>query len=672
MSEYIGVLNRDGQPVTPSVLQSMLNTEKPVPSEAGDIWTHKAIGSGFRRNQSASSPNGFLYPESFPDLKLVLTGDLRLDNREELRQKLHIRVRNHQITDAAIVAEAYRKWGRSCPAYLLGAFSFILWDQKKEQLFGARDHAGIRPFYYHYAPARFVCASNMASLLNHPSIPSDINQTHVGFFLAHLPAPFRRVKETFFSSINRLLPGHSIRVSRTRLETRRYREPEPSSYNFSSSRQWESAFRHRFRQAVNRRLQHGSPIHSTLSGGLDSSSVTCMADTLLQECGRNTSLKSIHVDFEQESTNETPYVQSVQQHQKLNLQTVRPDSSLQIFREINQYTPRPIWSPNTEIAWSVAKSYQNHPISILLTGQGGDTVVSNGLYYLIELLQHKQFTEFHQALNEYTQKRTSGAFEYDAKAWKSRLIDGLISQYLQQEIRHGNWGNWFHTTTNILRHVPLQIPSRIRLLLLPLLPCYRAVRYHRSTRRNPVVRTDFLQRINMKEHIRKTYRYQQSFRQSSTQHHISAVKSGGLLTMIEQHHHLYALNGIEARHPFLDRELIECCLQAPARLSFDHGRGKGLLRRGLQSILPRKVQQRTRPVGFSGHRIRSLHGPDREQMKELLFRTDTGIEQFIDLDRLREKFNRFQQRAPDGKNVRGSSRILYKTAVLALWLKRWT
>jgi len=94
---------------------------------------------------------------------LRLTADARLDNRAELCTLLEAPA---HATDADLILRAYLRWGETSVEHMLGDFAFVIWDANRQSLFCARDHMGVKPFYYHYRPGRlFACASAIKALL---------------------------------------------------------------------------------------------------------------------------------------------------------------------------------------------------------------------------------------------------------------------------------------------------------------------------------------------------------------------------------------------------------------------------------------------------------------------------------------------------------------------------
>ncbi|GAH07934.1 unnamed protein product, partial [marine sediment metagenome] len=116
---------------------------------------------------------------------IVITADARIDNRVELIDILGLGGRYHsQIGDSELILAAYEKWGEECPARLLGDFAFAIWDGRRQILFCARDHFGVKPFcYYHRHGRVFVFASQVKALLTMRQVPHQINEGRIADYL---------------------------------------------------------------------------------------------------------------------------------------------------------------------------------------------------------------------------------------------------------------------------------------------------------------------------------------------------------------------------------------------------------------------------------------------------------------------------------------------------------
>ena len=211
----------------------------------------------------------------------VITGDLRLDNRRELISSLDFDIKDQdQITDSELALAAYQRWGRSCTAQLLGDFAFAIWDRRSQRLFCARDHYGVKQLYYYCSDRVFVFATEIKALLCLPTVPRRLNETKVADYLLSLCAD-REI--TFYQGIYRLPAAHYLLVSPEQQQLQQYWHFDPAkNITLSSDQEYAEAFKELFTEAVNCRLRSAFPVGTLLSGGLDSSSITCVARNLLE------------------------------------------------------------------------------------------------------------------------------------------------------------------------------------------------------------------------------------------------------------------------------------------------------------------------------------------------------------------------------------------------------
>jgi asparagine synthase (glutamine-hydrolysing) len=140
---------------------------------------------------------------------------------------LGLPARDESIGDAELIIAAYLAWGDDCPKRLLGDFAFALWDVRRQKLFCARDHFGMRPFYYHHAAGqRFLFASDARAMLVSPRVPYRINQGRIADFLVP-QLEWIDYTSTFFEDVYRLPPGHTAIVTPDTLAIEEYWKPTP-------------------------------------------------------------------------------------------------------------------------------------------------------------------------------------------------------------------------------------------------------------------------------------------------------------------------------------------------------------------------------------------------------------------------------------------------------------
>ncbi|MEP7356295.1 MAG: asparagine synthase-related protein, partial [Anaerolineales bacterium] len=285
MSGLCALLNFDGRPVDRAELEKMTARLAHRGPDAGGIWPPSGggpadpgspVGLGQRLLWTTPESLHERLPLASADGQLAITADARIDNRDELFGLLGLA--DHSLADSALILAAYAKWGERCPEHLLGDFAFAIWDAGKQALFCARDHLGNRPLFYHQAPGFAAIASEIKALLVLPQVPRRLNERRIAEYLATLHDD---TAITFYQDIHRLPPAHSLTLSRAGAKLERYWALDPArALPPASDEAYADGFRELFTEAVRCRLRSAYPVGAMLSGGLDSSSIVCVARQL--------------------------------------------------------------------------------------------------------------------------------------------------------------------------------------------------------------------------------------------------------------------------------------------------------------------------------------------------------------------------------------------------------
>ena len=157
------------------------------------------------------------------DGRLCITADARIDCREELEKKLEQQGRGaagRTVTDSDLILHAYAAWGAECVQHLRGDFAFAIWDARKKLLFCARDHFGVKPFYYSELGELFLFSNTLDCLRQHPGVSAELNDAAIGDFL--LFGLNCDVATTTFRDIRRLPAAHAMTISSEGLRIQRY------------------------------------------------------------------------------------------------------------------------------------------------------------------------------------------------------------------------------------------------------------------------------------------------------------------------------------------------------------------------------------------------------------------------------------------------------------------
>ena len=214
---------------------------------------------------------------------VVLVADVRLDNRDELVRALNIfSTRARLLSDADVLLAALERWDEACLERLVGDYAFIRWDSARRQLLLARDPLGQRPLHYHHGTRFFAVASMPKGLHALPEVPYAPDQERTAEWLASVP---RSGTKSYFSSVERVEPGHVVSVTPNGVRARRFWLPRRHAISLRGPLEYAEALRERLDDAVRCRLRGARDVAAHLSGGLDSSAVSATAARLLAPSG---------------------------------------------------------------------------------------------------------------------------------------------------------------------------------------------------------------------------------------------------------------------------------------------------------------------------------------------------------------------------------------------------
>src|SRR4029453_17668353 len=273
MSAIAGLHRTDGPLLAGHEVERMISALGHRAPDGTASWSRESVGLAYGGLWTTSEAVHETQPLTRGPC--VIVADARLDNREELATALDT---YGVLGDAELILRAYLRWGEACPPKLLGDFAFAIWDGANRRLFCARDHIGVKPFYYHQAPGTFLFASEIKALLTNPTVPYSLNRVRVA---DHLVGLFDDQKATFYRDIYRLPAGHALTVSRERTRIWSYWTLDAvRELRLGSDEAYAEAVREGFTAAVKSRLRSRRPVGSLLSGGLDTASIVATARSL--------------------------------------------------------------------------------------------------------------------------------------------------------------------------------------------------------------------------------------------------------------------------------------------------------------------------------------------------------------------------------------------------------
>lgn len=319
---------------------------------------------------------------------LFLCGNVRLDNRTLLLQQLNYQS-HEKICDERLILEAYDKWDEQCLNYLYGDFTFVIWDNKRQYLFAARDIVGYKTLYYHFkANQHLIFASTPDPILDHPGVNIELNESSLAYHLIYTLSPH---EETYYQGIKKLPAAHYMLIDKTQVKIKRYwpldKLDKIETIHYRNKNEYYEHFETLFEDAVNDRLRSLYPITSQLSGGLDSSAVTAVAAHLLQ--AKNQSLLALgsiapphqtYLTSKNWTADDSEYMEAIaKQYANINLHKVAGIGH-SVFHEIDHYHEHSdvpyrngynrLWN---EQMYQIAAQHNSR---VILTGQYGNFTIS--------------------------------------------------------------------------------------------------------------------------------------------------------------------------------------------------------------------------------------------------------------------------------------------------------
>lgn len=310
MSAQFGRCSFDGGPGDIAILDQVRPLLAPYGPDKEDIFQGENVAILSRALHTTQESRIEAQPYASPS-GFVLTWDGRLDNREELIGALQGEL-SSTATDARIVAASYEHWGTNCFARLLGDWALSIWDPKSRSLTLAKDFAGIRPLFYVVDRDCAAWCTILDPLLLFAEGSFALEEEYLAGWLTFFPATHL----TPYVGIHSVPPSSYVHLTAMNRRVSKYWDFDPAkSIRYSSDGEYEEHFRNAFSESVRRRLRSDSPVLAELSGGMDSSSIVCIADSILARGNAETSrLDTLsYFDDSEPNWNERPYVQKVEE-----------------------------------------------------------------------------------------------------------------------------------------------------------------------------------------------------------------------------------------------------------------------------------------------------------------------------------------------------------------------
>ncbi|WP_125665985.1 asparagine synthase (glutamine-hydrolyzing) [Paenibacillus baekrokdamisoli] len=577
------------------------------PNQTG-IRVFDRIGLGFNRLSILDLDDGE-QPMTNEDSSLWLIFNGEIYNYKTLRKQLEDK--GHQFrtnTDSEVILHLYEDHKESCVDYLRGMFSFVIWDRNDQQLFAARDHFGIKPFYYYQSNKQFLFASEIKSILTVNDVVPTINPTSMLHYLTfqYVPQP-----ETMFQGIKKLEPGHFLRIdSQGNTMIKQYWKAifEPENRPIET---FVEEIRSVLQDSVNLHRQSDVPRGSFLSGGIDSSAIAAYMS-------RTESTKTFSVGFSGEN-NETVFARQTADHLGTEHfdEIISPNDFFMDTMRAVWHMDEPIADPSAIAIYRLSKLAKNH-VTVVLSGEGADELFGGYRIYH-EPSSLKAVSWLPNGIKPMMEKMVRKVpFSFYGKNYLLRGLTHLENRY---------FGN---------ARVFNEDEKRNLLAFHPDL-------YESWTPSTEITRLVY----DSCRHLDDVSRMQTI--------DINLWMPGDILMKADK---MSMAHSLELRVPFLDKELFNIARKIPTSYRIANGTTKFVLRKAMEGIVPDHALNRSK-LGFPVPLRRWLHTEIGDTILEQI--AGSNASQWFQMDHINDMLKKHRAGSGD------YSRKIWTIYIFSLW-----
>lgn len=356
MCGIVGFVNQEKK--KDKILKKMADKIKHRGPDAEGYYTDELVALAHRRLSIIDIESGLqpMYNET-KDVIVIFNGEIY--NYPELKEQLKDKYKFKTNSDTECLVHGYEEWGINLPKHLRGMFAFAIWDKKNKKLFCARDHFGIKPFYYCKFNDTFMFGSEIKSFLEHPDFKRQLNKELLGPYLMF---SFTPTKETFFKDVYRLDAGSYLIYQDGNIEINKYYEIEFKEKEESLHASVKK-IANVMEDSVNSHLLSDVEIGSFLSSGIDSSYIVSLAKPD----------KTYTVGYTNQKYSEISYAQDLAN--QLNIKNISKliskEEYLNIVPKIMYYMDEPFSDPAAIALYFVAE-IASKDVKVVLSGEGAD------------------------------------------------------------------------------------------------------------------------------------------------------------------------------------------------------------------------------------------------------------------------------------------------------------
>ncbi|GMA46654.1 asparagine synthase (glutamine-hydrolyzing) [Tetragenococcus muriaticus] len=328
----------------------------------------EGVGIGFRRLSiiDLKCGNQPIFNEN--DTKaIIFNGEIY--NYQELQQDLQDKGHVFKTSaDTEVILHGYEEYGTEIVQKLRGMFTFAIWDREKQELFGARDHFGIKPLYYYHKNDTFMFGSEIKSFLDHPAFEKQVNP---GALKPYMTFQYPATDETFFKDVYRVPEGHYFFIKNGEVTFTQYWDMEYTEENMTE-KEAVDLIDQAVQETTNAHLISDVEVGTFLSSGVDSSLVTTLAKPQY----------TFSIGFGERTYNESSEAKKLTDI--LNLRNysrvIESEEAFNAFPEIQYHLDEPSSNASCVPLYFLAKLAREH-VKVVLSGEGADELFAGYTEY---------------------------------------------------------------------------------------------------------------------------------------------------------------------------------------------------------------------------------------------------------------------------------------------------
>ncbi len=509
------------------------------------------VGFGHRRLSILDlSPTGH-QPMLYGKAGLAISFNGEVYNYLEIKAELETLGHEfHSTNDTEVILHAWEQWGAACLDRFNGMFAFVILDYNKQMLYAVRDRFGVKPLYYFKGANAVYLASEIKQIRTSPDYKFELNEPIARKFLA--TGSTDHSDETFYKNIQSLPCGHYIEMDLSKdgndFKIKQWYTLKPKKW-VGTFDEAVAEFRRLLIDAVKLRLRSDVTVGSCLSGGLDSSSIVCIAADLLKEKGDYAGQETVTACYDAAKYDEWKFAEEV-----IKKTNARPHQTFPSFQQLQQEIDAFIWhqdeptgSTSQFSQWAVFKATHDAGLKVMIDGQGADEQLAgyggNDVSFYTGLMKAGQFADILEESKSY--KKETGTFPKSFLLAAAQLTFGKgVTAMLPKKLRINNMP-------------PVQFVHNTE-------PAYMYAEPAHSLQAN-------------------------LFRQ---------LYNEPLPALLRYEDHNSMAWSVESRTPFMDYRLLEFTMGLPARYLLKNGVRKHILRAAMHGIIPEAIENRRDKMGF--------------------------------------------------------------------------